>query len=188
MTDGLPTPRTTLRTGYVCVARRRRFVLSLCRTTFVPLRRGGHASASTRWGTDRAGDAGRPVSQPAARSPRPQTMPSAIVTTSYRYKRPPPKKRRIVLTGSAIVTPKRRVEAQTSASEPQASGSAIVRRVKAGNDNRAAEQPSDIVTARTPRGRKTAWVDDGEETPESVKAFLARMIRPGGALPPDASE
>ena len=27
-------------------------------------------------------------------------------------------------------------------------------------------------------GRKAAWDDDGTETPESVKAFLARMVRP----------
>ena len=106
-------------------------------------------------------------------------MPSAIVTTTYRYKRPPRKKKRIVLSGSAIVTPKRKTEAKAH-SPPQASGSAIVRRVKAGNDNRLAEQPSAIVTAREPRRRKAAWGDDGEETPESVKAFLARMVRPGG--------
>src|SRR3954453_18403011 len=134
MTDGLPTPRTTLRTGYVGVASRRRFVLSLCRTTFVPLRRGGHASASTRWGTDRAGDAGRPVSQPAARSPRPHTMPSAIITTTYRYKRPPRKKKPVVLTGSAIATPppKRKAKAHTPASGPQASGAAVGGRGEAG--------------------------------------------------------
>jgi len=60
--------------------------------------------------------------------------------------------------------------------------------VKPGNDNRLPEQTAAIVTARKPRGRKAAWVDDGAETPESVKAFLARMIRPGRPLPPNASE
>jgi hypothetical protein len=86
----------------------------------------------------------------------------SIVTTHYRYKRPPRKRKRVVLTGSAIVTPpKRKAKAHTPAAEPQASGSAIVRRAKAGNDNRSAERPS---------------------------AFLARMVRPGGSLPPDASE
>ena len=60
--------------------------------------------------------------------------------------------------------------------------------MKAGNDNRPVEQPVAIVTAKKPRGRKATWTDDGAETPESVKAFLARMVRPGGALPPDASE
>ena len=52
------------------------------------------------------------------------------------------------------------------------------------NVDRSLEQPAAIVTARKPRGRKAAWVDDGAETPESMKKFLARMIRPGGSLPP----
>jgi hypothetical protein len=53
-------------------------------------------------------------------------MPSAIVTTTYRYKRPPRKKKPTVLTGSAIVTPppKRKAKVHTPASDPQASGSA----------------------------------------------------------------
>ena len=49
---------------------------------------------------------------------------------------------------------------------------------KPDTDNRPVEQPVAIVTARKPRGRKAAWVEDGGETPESVKAFLARMVRP----------
>jgi hypothetical protein len=64
----------------------------------------------------------------------------------------------------------------------------IVQRAKAGNDNRPVEQPVAIVTAKKPRGRKAVWTDDGAETPESVKAFLARMVRRGGSLPPGASE
>jgi hypothetical protein len=59
---------------------------------------------------------------------------------------------------------------------------------EAGNDSRPVEQPAAIVTAKKPRGRKAVWTDDGAETPESVKAFLARMVRPGGSLPPDAAE
>jgi hypothetical protein len=60
-----------------------------------------------------------------------------IVTTTYRYKRPPRKRKRIVLTGSAIVTSKRKADAHTPASDPQAIGSAIVRRVNVGNANRS---------------------------------------------------
>ena len=59
---------------------------------------------------------------------------------------------------------------------------------KPSNDNRSVEQPVAIVTARKPRGRKATWTDGGGETPESVKAFLARMIRPGGPMPSDASK
>jgi hypothetical protein len=56
-------------------------------------------------------------------------MPSAIVTMTYRYKRPPRKKKPIVLTGAAIV------------------------RVKAGNDNRSVERlrpllPTSVISKR----------------------------------------
>jgi hypothetical protein len=113
-------------------------------------------------------------------------MPRAIVTSTYRYKRPPRKKKPVLLEVPAIV--KRKAEARPLASEPKASRPALVRGMKAGNDNRPVEQPAAIVTAKKPRGRKAAWTDDGAETPESVKAFLARMVRPGGPLPPGVSE
>ena len=100
-----------------------------------------------------------------------------IVTSTYRYKRPPRKRKAVPLTGPAIVTPRSKA---TSLSVP--------RGVKPSNDNRSAEQSAAIVTAKKPRGRKAAWTDDGAETPESVKAFLARMVRPGGSLPPGVSE
>ena len=46
------------------------------RATIAPLRRGGHASASGTTGSDGVPkDAGPPVSQPAARSPRPRGCP-----------------------------------------------------------------------------------------------------------------
>ena len=135
-----------------------------------------------------AGGQGRRVTGLPARSTDHRdlrTMPSAIVTTTYRYKRPPRKKKLVVLTGSAIVTPERK--AHTPAAGPQASGSAIVRRVKAGNDNRSAERPSAIVTSK--RGRKPpAEPEDDPEADARVKAFLARMVRPGGPLPPNSSE
>ena len=57
------------------------------------------------------------------------------------------------------------------------SASAIVQRgVKPGNDNRPAEQPVAIVTAKKPRGRKAAWTDDGQETPPEIKALIERMM------------
>jgi hypothetical protein len=100
-----------------------------------------------------------------------------IATSTYRYKRPPRKRKAVPLEGPAIVTPR-----------SKAASASVPRGVKPSNDNRPVEQPLAIVTARKPRGRKAAWVDDDAETPESVKAFLARMVRPGGPLPPDASE
>ena len=48
--------------------------------------------------------------------------------------------------------------------------------MKAGNDNRPVEQPVAIVTAKKPRGRKAAWVDDGQETPPEIKALIERMM------------
>ena len=104
-------------------------------------------------------------------------MPSRIVTSTYRFKRPPRKRKAVPLTWPAIVTPR-----------SKAASASVTRGVKPGNDNRPVEQPAAIVTAKKPRGRKAAWADDGAETPESVKAFLARMVRPGGPLPPDAAE
>jgi hypothetical protein len=48
--------------------------------------------------------------------------------------------------------------------------------VKPCNDDRSLEQPAAIVTARKPRGRKAAWVDDGGETPPEIKALIERMM------------
>ena len=103
---------------------------------------------------------------------------SSTATSTYRYKRPPRKRKAVPLEGPAIVAPR-----------AKAAPAIVQRDVKPSNNNRPAEQPTvAIVTARKPRGRKAAWVDDDAETPESVKVFLARMIRPGGPLPPGASE
>jgi hypothetical protein len=104
-------------------------------------------------------------------------MPTRIVTSTYRYKRPPRKRKAVPLEGPAIVTPR-----------AKAAPASVPRDVKPGNDNRSVEPPVVIVTARKPRRRKAVWTDDGGETPESVKAFLARMVRPGGSLPPDAPD
>jgi hypothetical protein len=113
-------------------------------------------------------------------------MTSAIVTSTYRYKRPPRKKKPTVLTGSAIVTPppKRKAKAHTPASDPQASGSAIVRRVKAQKDNRSAEQPSAIVTTRKssklrgePASPDAPAPVDYETTTAHFRAVLANKLR-----------
>ena len=88
-------------------------------------------------------------------------MPSAIVTTTYRSKRPPRKKKPVVLIESAIA-----------------------RATPANGDRKSA-----IVTARRPTRTKRAT--EPPEDPEAdarVKAFLARMVRTGGPLPPDASK
>jgi hypothetical protein len=64
-------------------------------------------------------------------------MPSRIVTSTYRYKRPPQKRKVVPLQGPAIVT-KRAPAPQTSAPRPAAA-----------NDDRK----SVIVTAKRRRGR-----------------------------------
>ena len=71
-----------------------------------------------------------------------------IVTTSYRYKRPPRKRKAVALdAGTAIVTTTSRKQSRLLSAE------------------------------RAPEA------DAAEVSPE-VKAFFARMVRPGGALPP----
>jgi hypothetical protein len=86
-----------------------------------------------------------------------------IVTTHYRYK-PPPRKRKAPLAGPGIVTPKRK---PTDAKQLEPA-SAVVRKVKPGNDNRPDPVPrpteqSAIVTERRP-GKRYADVPD--MTPE----------------------
>jgi hypothetical protein len=73
-----------------------------------------------------------------------------IVTSTYRYKRPPQKRKAVLLEVPAIVTPR-----------SKAASASVPRGVKPGNDNRPVEQPVAIVTARKPRGRKAAWTGDG---------------------------
>ena len=122
-----------------------------------------------------AKDAGPPSPGPQHNDRRDHhAQPHRHVTTHYRYKRPPRKRKAVPLEGPAICTPRWK-----------AAPAIVQRDVKPGNDNRPAEEPAAIVTIRKPRGRKAAWVDDGAET---VKAFLARMVRPGGSLPPGGSE
>ena len=123
------------------------------RATSAPLRRGGHASASTRpAGRHRAEDAGPP-------SPGPQhdhldhrtTMPARIVTSTYRYKRPPRKRKPVLLEVPAIVT-KRAPRPQASAPKPPAPA----------NDDR---KPA-IVTVKRRRSR---FGDVPDMTPEEKR-------------------
>ena len=104
-----------------------------------------------------------------------------IVTTIYRYKRPPKKKRPVTLDVPVIVAPRKRArppaEGQSQpepATQPPAS------------DDR---KPSVVTTTSRKRlkllrvDQRAAEADDPEATARA-KAFFARMVRPGGALPP----
>jgi hypothetical protein len=56
---------------------------------------------------------------------------------------------------------------------------AVIPELNAHCPARAPRQPEGmpaIVTARKPRGRKAAWVDDGRETPPEIKALIERMM------------
>ena len=86
-------------------------------------------------------------------------MPTRIVTTTYRYKRPPGKRK----------------------------APAVVRPAKPGDDNRPEPEPARQPAIVTATGRKRAKLlraekqaaepDDAEATAQA-KAFLARMLRP----------
>ena len=94
----------------------------------------------------RAEDAGPPSPGPQHDHSTTDHHARSIVTSTYRYKRPPRKRKAVPLEGPAIVTPR-----------SKAASASVPRGVKPGNDNRPAEQPAAIVTARKPRGRKAAW-------------------------------
>ena len=99
-------------------------------------------------------------------------MPSAIVTTTYRYKRPPRKRKAALLEGPAIVKGK----AEKGVHQMLTLGDQLGRHAQPGNDNRLAKQPVPIVTAKKPSGRKVAWTDDGSETPPEIKALIKRIM------------
>jgi hypothetical protein len=80
-----------------------------------------------------------------------------IVTTHYRYKRPPRKQKAVPLEVSAIVT----LRSKAAPAKP-------------GNDNRQAGPR--IVQATKPKGRRKVWVDDGQETPPEIKVLIERMM------------
>jgi hypothetical protein len=101
-----------------------------------------------------------------------------IVTTHYRYK-PPPRKRKAVPQPRPAVATKRATLPGTGK--------------RAANDDRklvAAKKPALVITAsrkltKLRRMELALADDDAPEATARVKAFFARMIRPGGALPPE---
>jgi hypothetical protein len=74
-------------------------------------------------------------------------MPTRIVTSTYRYKRPPPKRKAVPLEGPAIVTKRAPAPRQTSAPKPAA----------------ADDRKPVVVTAKRWRGR---FGDAPDLTPE----------------------
>ena len=119
---------------------------------------------------------------------------SRIVTSTYRYKRPPKKRQAHALDVPAVVTTKKnrrpaeRATAEVVSQSPRlydgapqpstardAEGDSTVTIPPATND---AREPA-IVTAK--RSKRIAATTDGDkEVSPSVRAFFARMIRPRG--------
>lgn len=91
-----------------------------------------------------------------------------IVTNTYRYKRPP-RKRKAAATEIPVIVRKRDAEPASGSGYQMA--------------------PSKIITTTSRKRSKLLRAErqtptaTGEVSPE-VKAFFARMVRPGGALPP----
>jgi hypothetical protein len=107
-----------------------------------------------------------------------------IVTTHYRYKPPPRKKQAVPLTGPAVVT--RRARATGT---PKTEPTAVPAQPPTNDDRKPAPKKPAIVTTTSKKRLALERADrardgDHEVSPE-VKAFFARMIRPGGALPPE---
>jgi hypothetical protein len=123
-----------------------------------------------------------------------------IVTTTYRYKRPSRKRKAVALEAPAIVTAKssRRPASGETAAEvvPPAPEEGAVQprtpreaaRVIAqppANDDREPAIVSTTSKKRLRADKRAAEPDNNPEATARVKAFFARMIRPGGALPPE---
>jgi hypothetical protein len=105
-----------------------------------------------------------------------------IVTTTYRYKRPRNKKRSVTLEVPVVVGPRRRVPPPADGQSPPEPAA----RPPASDDRKPA-----IVTTTSRKRLKLLRADqqaaeagDDPEATARVKAFFARMVRPGGALPP----
>ena len=92
-------------------------------------------------------------------------MPTRIVTTHYRYKRPPRKKKPVLLEVPAIVTPK-----------PKAAPAIVQQDVKPGERQSPGRPERAHVRAAKPKGRRKVWADDGQETPSEIKALIGRMM------------
>jgi hypothetical protein len=96
-------------------------------------------------------------------------MPTSIVTTHYRYKRPPRKKKPVLLEVPAIVTPK-----------PKAAPAIVQQDVKPGNDNRTAGPKARIVQATKPKRRRKGL---GRRRPARDRAGDQGPDRPDDAGP-----
>ena len=107
----------------------------------------------------------------------------SIVSYVHRYKRPPRKKQAPALAGPAVVTERARLpDTGKTAAEPTDAAAP-----PPANDDRKAPSSHRGVSPRK-AGSGWSWsaqADDGREVSPEVKAFLARLIRPGGALPPE---
>jgi hypothetical protein len=130
-----------------------------------------------------------------------------IVTTTYRYKRPPKKRKAVALEVPAIVTTKRsrrsmeRAAAEVVSRSPRRSkdGAAQPTTPRDAERDYAVTAPppangdrkSAIVTTTGRKRLKLLRADERSaqryEDPEAmarVRAFFARNVRPGGPLPP----
>ena len=107
-----------------------------------------------------------------------------IVTTNYRYKRPPKKRKPVPLTGPAITTVKRAHDERRKPKPPP----------PANDDEKPSPKQPAIVTARPKRGRSG---DVGDLTPEEhrrrgdaaeelFRELVRRVaaVRTGGSMPP----
>jgi hypothetical protein len=127
-----------------------------------------------------------------------------IVTTPYRYKRPPRKRKAVALDIPAVVTAKSRrrpvggteeaaakvpMTARTTGQQAQPSTPREAARVIAPPPANNDRKPAVVTTTSKKRlkllrtDKRAAEPDNDPEATARVKAFFARMIRPGGALP-----
>ena len=86
-------------------------------------------------------------------------MPSRIVTSTYRYKRPPRKRKAVALEGPVIVT--KRTATPAKVAPPPA------------NDDR---KSAIVITSK--RSKLRGEPEINTEADARVKAFLARVVRP----------
>jgi hypothetical protein len=103
-----------------------------------------------------------------------------IVTTAYRPKRQPKKRKAVAIAGPAVVR-KRAVAPVEPDDQYNDHRSTAPTGVPANDDRKPA-----IVTTTSRKRVKLLRPElpDDPEADARVKAFLARMIRPGGTLPP----
>jgi len=98
-----------------------------------------------------------------------------IVTTTYRYKRPPRKRKAVALEVPAVVQlskPGNRPEHQPARHPDDGKESAIV--------STTSRKRLKLLRAE----ERSAVRDEDPEAMARVRAFFARNVRPGGPLPP----